>query len=243
MAYLSSCCNPPVLSSLTLGVSKYHNRTSCPSWLTFSIPHPHCASFFPSSFSISLSSPMGRDNIFNRTKEMLAGTENEDRQLDGHGLEIIMHVFTYNTVCTSFSLCPREGWYISLTLWSSSSSSFVLVSNLTTAVTTVTKHYSQISVFGSFSFLCLALSVSLLLLFSCFTLSVPTRLCGQSPAVDYQSVDLQRAAKASRTNMREYPNDWLGGCGPWKQASISAWARLGPQVCPWTILASNSDTL
>lgn len=44
----------------------------------------------------------------------------------------------------------------------------------------------------------------------------------RAPAVDYQSVDSQRAAKASSTNMRQYPNDWLVGSGPWKQASISA---------------------
>lgn len=43
----------------------------------------------------------------------------------------------------------------------------------------------------------------------------------RAPAVDYQSVDSQRAAKASSTNMRQYPNDWLLGSGPWKQAAIS----------------------
>ena len=70
---------------------------------------------------------------------------------------------------------------------------------------------------------CLCLSVFLPFLFSCLCPSVPTlHYVVRAPAVDYQSVDSQRAAKASSTNMRQYPNDWLVGRGPWKQASISA---------------------
>lgn len=73
---------------------------------------------------------------------------------------------------------------------------------------------------------------------ACFSLSAvrvslfPLDYVVRAPAVDYESVDSQRAAKASSTNMRQYSNDWLVGSGPWKQASVSAWARLGPQVCP-----------
>lgn len=57
-----------------------------------------------------------------------------------------------------------------------------------------------------------------------------------APAVDYQSVDSQRADQASSTNMRQYPNRWLLGSRLRKQATISDWARLSP----WTILASDT---
>lgn len=58
----------------------------------------------------------------------------------------------------------------------------------------------------------------------------------RAPAVDYQSVDSQRADQASSTNMRQCPNRWLLGSRLRKQATISDWARLSP----WTILASDT---
>lgn len=53
MAYLSSCGYPPVLPSLASPVSKYQNRTSCPSSHTFSPPPALCCflSFYLSFFS------------------------------------------------------------------------------------------------------------------------------------------------------------------------------------------------
>lgn len=103
MTNLSSCGYPPVLSSLASAVSKYPNITSRPSLSTFSFSHPHCASF--SLFLCLL--PLGRFSIFSQTKEMVAVTKKEERQLDGHGVEIVLHVFTSNTVCTFFSQWPH----------------------------------------------------------------------------------------------------------------------------------------
>lgn len=59
------------------------------------------------SFNLSMPSPMGWVSIFSKTKEMPAVTEKEDRQLDGHGLQIVLHLFSHGTVCTSFALCPH----------------------------------------------------------------------------------------------------------------------------------------
>lgn len=98
--WLPTCSLTPLpqpYSSIRTGPLVLHRTRS---------PSPTCASFFL-SFSLSLPSPMGMANIFNRTKEMVAGSEKLERQLDGHGLEIKLHVFTFNTVCTSFSLCPH----------------------------------------------------------------------------------------------------------------------------------------
>lgn len=105
MAYLSSCGYPPVLSSLTF--------RQCPSirtgppvlHRTLSPSPPPTLCFFLSPFLWLL--PLGRVSIFIRTKEMVTVTEKEERQLDGHGLEIVLHVFACNTVCTSFSLRPH----------------------------------------------------------------------------------------------------------------------------------------
>lgn len=96
MAYLSSCGYPPVPSSLASAVSVQTGppviyRTLSPS-PTHTVLH---------SFSLSLPSPIGH-SILSRTKETVAVTENEERQLDGHGLEIVLHLFTRNTVCTPF---------------------------------------------------------------------------------------------------------------------------------------------
>ncbi len=253
MAYLSSCGYPPVLSSLAAAVSKNQNRTSFPSSDTFSFPHPHCA-FFLSSSAFSHRAGLA---FFSRTKEMVAVAVKEERQLDGHGLEIVLHVFAYNTVCTSFSLCPHFrlslSHHPSLPFDTFTFFKFLLCSWFPFSLLLLQPPLPPNSVFRSFDFLRhipppLSLSLILALSFWCFFFLVCVRLFPldyvvRAPAVDYQSVDSQRAAKASSTNMRQYPNDWLVGSGPWKQASVSAWARLGPQVCPKTILAGNTDTL
>lgn len=233
MAYLSSCGYPPVLSSLASVVSKYQNRTSRPSSNTFSCPCWDCASSFL-SFSLSLPSPMGKDNIFSSIKEMVVGTEKEERQLDGHGLKIVLHMFTYSTVCTSLSLCVLIFFFHCLltlpsllTLSPSSTSSPLsqfLLSLLLLQFLSLLLSPNSVFCTCDFSLCCFTFLV-------CFCL-FPLDYVVRDPAVDYQSVDSQRAAKASSTNMRQYPNDWLVGFGLWKQASISAWARLGPQVCP-----------
>lgn len=112
MAYLSSCGYPPVLSSHTSAVSKYQNRTFCPSSTTLPfLPPTLCflPSFFLSHFflfSFAISHGLGK-HIQQDKRKMVEGTEKEERQLDGHGLEIMLHVFTHNAVCTSFSLRPH----------------------------------------------------------------------------------------------------------------------------------------
>lgn len=102
MAYLSSCGFPPVSSSLALAVSK--SRTCCPSPATFSFPPPTMCFFLFPFFCLL---PLGIDSILKRTKEIVAMTEKEKRQLGGYGFEIVLHLFSHNTVCTSLPLCPR----------------------------------------------------------------------------------------------------------------------------------------
>lgn len=113
MTYLSSCGYPPVLSLPHLS----HIQVSEQDLLSLTA---HIPLSLPSSLSffLSLPSPMGMADIFNRTKEMVAGSEKLERQLDGHGLEIKLHVFTFNTVCTSF--CPH--FFLSLSTHPSVSS-------------------------------------------------------------------------------------------------------------------------
>lgn len=68
--------------------------------------HPPTLCFFLPLFLCLL--PSGRERILSRTKETVAVAENEQRQLDSRGLEIVLHLFTCNTVCTPFSLCPHS---------------------------------------------------------------------------------------------------------------------------------------
>ena len=51
-------------------------------------------------FSLSLPTPIGQGwhFFFIRTKEMATVTKKEERQLDRHGLEIVLHLHTYHTL-------------------------------------------------------------------------------------------------------------------------------------------------
>lgn len=65
----------------------------------------------------------------------------------------------------------------------------------------------------------------------------------RSPAVDYQSVDSQRAAKASSTNMKLCPNETLWLWTVENKPPYQFWTSLGSQSCLWTTWAANTDTL
>lgn len=102
MAYLSSCgfhlFPPPLLWLYPSPGPAVLHRPLSPS------PHPLCASVFFPFFCLL---PLGIDSILRRTKEIVAMTEKEKRQLGGYGVEIVLHLFSHNTVCTSLPLCPR----------------------------------------------------------------------------------------------------------------------------------------
>lgn len=231
MAYLCSCSYPPVLSSRASAVSKYPNKASCPSSDTFSFSHQRCTSFslfFPSSF-FAYSHRTGLAFFFFffiRTKEMATVTKKEERQLDGHGLRSCC-------ICTLItpslcSLCPH--FFLSVPLHPSLSfdtfaffhfllRSWFLLSLLTS--TSLSKFCLPLIQF-LIPHIPLLLSLSVASFFIVCVRLFPLDYAVRAPAVDYQSVDSQRAAKSSSTNMRQYPNDWLVGSGAWKQASISA---------------------
>lgn len=86
----------------------------------------------------------------------------------------------------------------------SSGSSSVIVALFTTAITAL------LSMFDVFIFHNL-LPVVLFCSFIQASLFSHLALWSETSAVDYQTVDSRRAAKASSTNMRQYPNDWLCG--------------------------------
>lgn len=65
----------------------------------------------------------------------------------------------------------------------------------------------------------------------------------RSPAVDYQSVDSQRAAKASSTNMKLCPNETLWLWTVENKPPYQFWTSLGSQSCLWTTWAANTDML
>lgn len=167
------------------------------------------ANIVPFSFHRLYLFPMGRDGIFNRTKEMVAGTEQERRQPDSPGLEIILHVFSFFLHFVLLSPLPIN-WHFDLL-----PDPFSLVS---TTITITIRTNLIFPVSHSTSSVLLSLSHCCFFVFLCL---FPLSYVVWAPAVDYQSVDSQRAAKPSRTNMKEYPNDWLVGCGPWKQTHIS----------------------
>lgn len=101
MVCLSSCCYPPVLSSRALAVSK-QDLIAFTQHLSF--PHPHRAFFLIFFFFVPFSH-WGMLTFLTDKRNSGSDCERERRQLDSHGLGIMLHVFTYNTV--SFSRWPH----------------------------------------------------------------------------------------------------------------------------------------
>lgn len=114
-------------------------------------PHLHCAhSFFIILF------PLGWDRILSRTKETVAVTEKDERQLGRSWTRDCVAFVHFNIVCTSFSLCPHFCLSLSpdpslcFTLSPSSSSSCLLGFSFHYCDS---YHHSQNSACCSFDFL------------------------------------------------------------------------------------------
>ena len=215
MACLSPCCYPPVLSSRALAVSKQH-LVAFTQHLSF--PHPHRAFFLIFFFFVPFSH-WGMLTFWTDKRNSGSDCEREETAGQSRTWDHVACVHLQHRLFLSvpwphfFLLLSTRPSLSSLTLSPSATSSYVI------------GFYFHYCYYYCHSEVCLSLIRFLTLPVSPLSAVLVVLVCVnlfpllyvvRAPAVDYQSVDSQRAAKASSTNTRQYPNDWLVGCGAWK---------------------------